>query len=62
MFEINEHADGTCTFIHRENFGGILIPLFKKMLEVNTRKGFEIMNTELKKRCEDNLQRSLGEL
>lgn len=52
FFEIKDNGDGTSTFIHGENFGGILIPLFKKMLDVNTKRGFEMMNEELKKRCE----------
>src|SRR5688500_11290501 len=40
IFEINDNKDGTSTLVHRENFGGILIPLFKKMLDVNTKRGF----------------------
>lgn len=52
IFEISDNKDGTSTFVHRENFSGILIPLFKKMLDVSTKRGFEMMNEELKKRCE----------
>lgn len=52
IFEIADNKDGTSNFIHRENFKGILIPLFKKMIEVNTKQGFQSMNEELKKRCE----------
>ena len=52
IFEIIEHGTGVCTFIHRENFKGILIPLFKKMIEMNTKQGFQSMNEALKKRCE----------
>lgn len=52
IFEIRDNQDGTSTFVHRENFKGILIPLFSKMLDVNTRKGFEMMNKKLKERCE----------
>jgi len=51
-FEIKDNKDGTCTFLHGENFKGILIPLFKKMLDVNTKQGFEMMNKALKERCE----------
>lgn len=51
-FEINDNKNGSCTFIHGENFKGILIPLFKKMLENNTKRGFEMMNGALKERCE----------
>lgn len=52
IFQITDNKDGTCTFIHGENFKGILIPLFKKMLDNNTRRGFEMMNERLKERCE----------
>ena len=37
--------------IHGENFSGILIPFFKKMI-LDTKKNFEAMNEELKKRVE----------
>lgn len=52
IFEIIDNKDGTSTFVHRENFSGILIPLFKKMLDVSTKRGFEMMNEELKRRSE----------
>jgi hypothetical protein len=52
IFELIANADGTTTFIHRENFKGILVPLSKKMLEVNTRNGFIEMNNKLKELAE----------
>jgi hypothetical protein len=52
IFEIIELKDGTCTFIQREKFKGILVPLFSKMLDVNTLQGFEQMNQKLKERAE----------
>jgi hypothetical protein len=52
IFEIKENGNGTSTFIHREKFYGILVPLLKKKLEVNTRKGFELMNEKLKEIAE----------
>jgi hypothetical protein len=52
IFELREQNDGTTLFIQREKFGGLLVPLFKKMLNNNTRRGFELMNIELKKQCE----------
>lgn len=52
-FLIKENRDGTCTFVQFERFRGILIPLLKKMLDSNTRQGFEQMNEALKKRCEE---------
>lgn len=50
-FLIKENIDGTCTFIQGEKFSGILIPFFGKMI-LKTKKGFEAMNQELKKRVE----------
>jgi hypothetical protein len=51
-FEINDNGDGSCTFIQSEKFNGILVPLFKKMIEVNTKNGFQLMNKALKNRVE----------
>ncbi|NCP84850.1 MAG: SRPBCC domain-containing protein [Bacteroidetes bacterium] len=51
-FEIVDNGDGTTTFKQSENFNGILIPFFKEMIHVNTKQGFESMNTELKTRVE----------
>lgn len=51
-FELIDNLDGTTTFIQSEKFGGILIPLFNKMLDVNTKEGFESMNKALKERVE----------
>lgn len=51
-FLITENGDGTCTFVQYERFRGVLVPLLKKMLNTNTRLGFEQMNEALKKRCE----------
>jgi len=48
IFEFVDNRNGTTTFIQREVFQGILIPLFKKMLDDNTRRGFESMNRQLK--------------
>ena len=55
IFEITDHGNGTVTFVQREKFGGILIPLFRKMLDVNTRQGFEMMNEKLKELAESSL-------
>jgi len=48
IFELIVKQDGITTFIQREIFKGILVPLFKNMLDNNTRKGFELMNQQLK--------------
>ena len=51
-FEIINHGNGTCTFIQSEKFKGILVPLFKKHLNTNTKNGFELMNLKLKELAE----------
>lgn len=48
-FELVDNKNGTTTFIQSEKFKGILVPLFKKQLDNNTKKGFNEMNEELKK-------------
>jgi hypothetical protein len=48
IFELIVKPDGITTFTQREIFKGILVPLFKNMLDNNTRKGFELMNQQLK--------------
>ncbi len=52
IFEIVSRGSNSCTFIHREQFSGILVPLFARLLDNGTRKGFELMNEKLKERCE----------
>lgn len=52
IFEFIDHKNGTTTFIQREQFTGILVPLFKKMLDDNTKRGFELLNNKLKEKCE----------
>jgi len=47
-FRFEKAKDGTTIFTQKENFKGILVPLFKKMLETKTRKGFESMNERFK--------------
>lgn len=51
-FILKDNKDGTTTFIQYECFRGILVPLMKKMLDVNTKNGFTQMNQALKERCE----------
>lgn len=48
IFELTNNNDGTTTFVQREIFRGILVPLFRKMLDNNTLRGFELMNQQLK--------------
>jgi len=51
-FEILDNGDGTSTFRQSEKFNGILVPLFKKMLDVNTIHGFNEMNKKIKELAE----------
>jgi hypothetical protein len=51
-FQLKENKDGTTTFYHGEKFSGILVRLFKRKLERETKKGFEDMNLALKNRVE----------
>jgi len=53
-FQLIDNLDGTTTFIQSEKFTGILVPLFKKMLDNNTRRGFILMNEKLKALSEAN--------
>jgi hypothetical protein len=52
IFELYENTDGTTTFVQREQFRGLLVPLFSKMLDTKTVAGFEMMNKKLKQRVE----------
>jgi len=51
-FELTDNQNGTTTLVQSENFIGILVPFFKKMLDNNTRRGFESMNNKLKELAE----------
>ena len=42
-FNISNNENGTVTFTQAENFTGILIPLFTKMINTNTKNGFVLM-------------------
>lgn len=54
IFELYENTDGSTTLVQRELFTGILVPLFSKMLDYNTLKGFEMMNAKLKRIAEES--------
>jgi hypothetical protein len=53
-FELIDNFNGTTTFIQSEKFKGILVPLFNKMLDINTTNGFNLMNQKLKELAEQN--------
>ena len=54
-FKLIKNENETTTFIQSEKFNGILVPLFKKMLDVNTINGFNEMNQKLKELAEKNV-------
>jgi len=51
-FEIIDKGNNTTLFRQSEKFNGVLIPLFKKMLDENTVNGFNLMNRKLKELAE----------
>lgn len=51
-FLLTDNGNGTTSFEQRENFSGILVKLFSKSLDKDTKNGFEQMNKELKIRVE----------
>ena len=51
-FELVDNGNGTTTFKQSEKFSGILVPLFRKMLDINTANGFNLMNQKLKELAE----------
>ena len=53
IYEITPLEEGRVRFVQRENFKGLLVPLFWKNLDTQTRQGFEAMNAALKQRAED---------
>jgi hypothetical protein len=51
-FSMIRNPDGSVTFVQAETFRGILVPLLKRSLEKDTKRGFEEMNRALKARSE----------
>ena len=47
-FLIEDNGNGTSTFQHEESFKGVLVGLFAKKLDTDTKEGFEAMNQQLK--------------
>jgi hypothetical protein len=50
-FRLESVSDGV-VFIHSENFRGLLVPLFRRMLQQQTLAGFSAMNEALRQRAE----------
>jgi hypothetical protein len=51
-FTIQPLEENRVRFVQSEAFRGLLVPLFARSLETNTRRGFEEMNRALKARAE----------
>ncbi len=52
ILKIVDNKDGSITFKHEEIFTGILVGLFSKKLDAETKPGFEAMNKKLKELAE----------
>jgi len=52
QFLISDNGDGSSTFHQNEKFTGLLVGLFAKSLNTNTKAGFEAMNLALKEKSE----------
>lgn len=46
-------AENRIKFVQREKFSGLLVPLFRRSLDTDTRRGFNEMNAALKERAEN---------
>jgi len=53
IFELEPLDNNSVCFVQREVFRGMLVGLFRHMLDTDTRYGFNAMNEALKKRAED---------
>ncbi|OBQ56713.1 SRPBCC domain-containing protein [Tamlana sp. s12] len=51
-FILTDNGNGTTNFEQSEQFSGILVKLFSKSLDKDTKSGFEKMNMELKELAE----------
>lgn len=51
-FRLEPLDGGRTRFHHGEAFGGVLVPLLRKSLDTDTRRGFELMNEALKTEAE----------
>lgn len=51
-FQLIDNGNGTTTFHQNEKFSGVLVKMFSKSLDKDTKTGFDRMNAELKLRAE----------
>jgi hypothetical protein len=54
-FELVDNENRTTIFRQSEKFRGIFVPFFKKMLDINTTNGFNLMNQKLKELAEQEI-------
>ena len=54
IFKIIDNKNGSVTFKQEEKFTGILVGLFAKKLDTETKSGFEQMNLRIKERSENS--------
>jgi hypothetical protein len=54
ILTIEHLAENRLQFVQREIFTGVLVPLFARGLDTDTRRGFEEMNRALKERAEQS--------
>jgi hypothetical protein len=64
-FAIRALSDRTVLFEQSETFTGLLVPIFLRNLDRDTKRGFEEMNRALKNRAEatslaDNMMKATG--
>jgi hypothetical protein len=50
-FELQAHDGRHCRFVQRERFSGVLVPVVRKQLTVETPEAFFAMNTALAHRA-----------
>lgn len=54
-FLIEPLEEGGVRFTQSERFSGVLVPLFRKSLDNQTKRGFEAMNAALKTRAQNDI-------
>ncbi len=52
IFELLDNLNGTTALIHRELYTGIFSVIVSMIMGNRIRRGFELMNTKLKEKCE----------
>ena len=55
IFQLIDNKNGTITFKHEEKFSGLLVGMFSKKLDTETKDGFQEMNKRLKTMAEKKM-------